>query len=99
MQWPASAPNRAVQRSPDCERFTTIQAAHPGAPAQALFQLRDVCVKLFAETHATLQVGDNIDYLKHIALVPATFCDMLTHRAPIPAAAREQAAESSLSWV
>ena len=29
------------------------QAAQQGAPAQTLFQLRNVCVKLFAETHGT----------------------------------------------
>ena len=29
------------------------EAAQQGAPAQTLFQLRNVCVKLFAETHGT----------------------------------------------
>src|SRR6202034_2665714 len=47
------------------------QAAQYSAPAQTLFQLRNVCVKLFAGSHSTsranLQRRGRRCYLKHIA--------------------------------
>ena len=37
------------------------QAAQQGAPTQTLFQLRNVCVKLFAETHGTSNGTANVN--------------------------------------
>ena len=43
------------------------EAAQQGAPAQTLFQLRNVCVKLFAETQWNLQRRRQGRHIKHIA--------------------------------
>ena len=37
------------------------EAAQQSAPAQTLFQLRNVCVKLFAETHGTSNGAASVD--------------------------------------
>ena len=42
------------ERGQQCASGENRRAAEDRAPAQALFDLRNICVKLFAETHGPL---------------------------------------------